>query len=72
MSRPGRRRADYVAGILRRGPTQAGYAFFRARRRARNIADEDGVLTKLDRLILEGELDLTAVRPPDHAHPRVI
>jgi glycosyltransferase involved in cell wall biosynthesis len=60
VSRPSRRRADYVAGILRRGPTEAGYAFFRARRRARNIADEDGVLTKLDRLILEGELDLTA------------
>ena len=59
MSRPGRRRT-YVAGILRRGPTEAGYAFFRARRRARNIADEDGVLTRLDRLILDGELDLNA------------
>jgi O-antigen biosynthesis protein len=59
VSRPGRRRT-YVSGILRRGPTEAGYAFFRARRRARNIADEDGLLTKLDRLILDGELDLTA------------
>jgi len=60
VSRWGRRRADYVAGILRQGPTEAGYAFFRARRRARNIADEEGVLTKLDRLILDGELDLDA------------
>ncbi len=58
MSRPGRRRLVYVAGILRRGPTEAGYAFFRARRRARNVADEDGVLSRLDRLILDGELDL--------------
>jgi glycosyltransferase involved in cell wall biosynthesis len=60
VSRWGRRRADYVAGILRQGPTEAGYAFFRARRRARNIADEEGVLTKLDRLILDGDLDLDA------------
>jgi glycosyltransferase involved in cell wall biosynthesis len=55
-----RRRLAYVAGILRQGPTETGYAFFRARRRARNIADEDGVLTRLDRLILDGALDLTA------------
>ena len=59
MTRPDRRRLAYVAGILRKGPSEAGYAFFRARRRARNIADEDGVLTRLDRLILDGELDLT-------------
>ena len=59
MTRPGRRRLAYVAGILRKGPSEAGYAFFRARRRARNVADEDGVLTRLDRLILDGELDLT-------------
>jgi glycosyltransferase involved in cell wall biosynthesis len=60
VSRRERRRADYVAGILRQGPTEAGYAFFRARRRARNIPDDEGVLTKLDRLILDGELDLDA------------
>jgi O-antigen biosynthesis protein len=56
--RTDRRRLAYVAGILRQGPTETGYAFFRARRRARNVRDEDGVLTRLDRLIVDGELDL--------------
>jgi glycosyltransferase involved in cell wall biosynthesis len=59
MSRLSRRRMRYVADILRQGPTEAGYAFFRARRRKRNAADEGGLLCELDRLVLAGELDAT-------------
>jgi glycosyltransferase involved in cell wall biosynthesis len=58
VSRFGRRRARYVAGILREGPREAGYAFFRARRRNRNIADEDA-LDPLDHRVAAGELDAT-------------
>jgi glycosyltransferase involved in cell wall biosynthesis len=53
-----RRRARYVGGILRQGPVEAGYAFFRARRRNRNIADE-AALDPLDRAVAAGELDAT-------------
>ncbi|MDQ6750191.1 MAG: hypothetical protein M3Z33_05495 [Actinomycetota bacterium] len=58
MSRISRRRARYVAGILRAGPLEASYAFLRARRRNRNIADEDG-LDPLDRRVAAGQLDAT-------------
>jgi len=47
-----RNRLRYVGGILRRGPTEAGYAYFRARRRKRNRADEDPQLLPSDRLVL--------------------
>ena len=52
------RRRAYIGGILRRGPTEAGYAFFRARRRRRNRADEELELAPGDRLALSGALDL--------------
>ena len=61
MTRLNRKRLRYVAGILRQGPTEAGYAYFRARRRRRNVADEDA-LSESDRLVLSGEVD---VEPPD-------
>lgn len=58
MSRFNRRRARYVAAILREGPTEAAYAFLRARRRNRNIADDDP-LDPLDRDVAAGKLDAT-------------
>ena len=60
MSRWDRRRARYVWGIARRGPSEAGYAYFRARRRRRNLADEELELSPSDRLVAGGELDLDA------------
>jgi len=47
-----RKRLTYIRAILRRGPTEAGYAFFRARRRRRNTADEEPALLPSDRLVL--------------------
>ena len=35
------KRFRHILTTLRRGPTEAGYAFFRARRRRRNLADGD-------------------------------
>ena len=58
MTRFGRRRARYVADIVRQGPAETGYAFFRARRRNRNVADEDA-LDPVDRAVAAGELDAT-------------
>jgi hypothetical protein len=54
----GRKRARHVLRTLRRGPTEAGYAFFRARRRRRNLADQDPELGPSDRLLLEPDADL--------------
>jgi glycosyltransferase involved in cell wall biosynthesis len=51
-----RKRARYIAGILRRGPTEAGYAFFRARRRRRNLIDDEPELLEGDRLALTPEV----------------
>jgi glycosyltransferase involved in cell wall biosynthesis len=58
VSRWDRRRARYVWGIARRGPTEAGYAYFRARRRRRNLADDEVELSVSDRLVAGGDLDL--------------
>jgi hypothetical protein len=42
------KRSRHIRTTLRRGPTEAGYAFFRARRRRRNIADEEPELRAAD------------------------
>ncbi len=54
---PVRRR--YIWTIVKRGPTEIGYAYFRARRRRRNIADDEVLLTESDRLALSGSFDAT-------------
>jgi O-antigen biosynthesis protein len=54
-----RARRRYVWSILRRGPGEAAYAFLRARRRRRNIADEEPALSPSDRLALSGAYDAT-------------
>ncbi len=42
------KRSRHIWTTLRRGPTEAGYAFFRARRRRRNLADEEPQLRAAD------------------------
>jgi O-antigen biosynthesis protein len=54
---PVRRR--YIWTIVKRGPTEIGYAYFRARRRRRNIADDEILLSESDRLALSGSFDAT-------------
>lgn len=55
-----RKRAQYVRSILRQGPTEAGYAFFRARRRRRNRADADTDLLPSDRLVTSERFQVAA------------
>lgn len=54
----GRRR--YILDIVRRGPAETAYALLRARRRNRNVADEEPALSPSDRLALSGAYDATA------------
>ena len=50
-------RLRHIWQITRQGPTEIGYAYFRARRRRRNIADDDPELTESDKLALSGVFD---------------
>jgi glycosyltransferase involved in cell wall biosynthesis len=52
-------RRKHIWTIAKRGPTEIGYAYFRARRRRRNIADDEVLLTESDRLALSGSFDAT-------------
>jgi glycosyltransferase involved in cell wall biosynthesis len=52
-------RRRYIWTIVKRGPTEIGYAYFRARRRRRNIADDEILLSESDRLALSGSFDAT-------------
>jgi glycosyltransferase involved in cell wall biosynthesis len=47
-----------MRAIARRGPTEAAYAYLRARRRRRNVADDEPQLLESDRLALRGGFDL--------------
>jgi glycosyltransferase involved in cell wall biosynthesis len=60
VSRLDRKRARYVWGIVRRGPTETAYAWLRARRRRRNLADDEPELLDSDRLVLEGDYEVGA------------
>ena len=64
-----RERLEYIANVLRKGPTETGYAYFRARRRKKNRPDEDLWLSEPDQLALEehGRFD---VSEQDLAHNR--
>jgi glycosyltransferase involved in cell wall biosynthesis len=50
-------RLRHIWAITKRGPTEVGYAYFRARRRRRNIADDDPEITESDELALSGLFD---------------
>jgi glycosyltransferase involved in cell wall biosynthesis len=52
-------RRRYVWKIVKQGPTEIGYAFFRARRRRRNIGDDEPLISESDRLALSGAFDAT-------------
>jgi glycosyltransferase involved in cell wall biosynthesis len=56
-----RERLEYIVSILKKGPTETGYAFFRARRRKKNKPDDDLWLSEPDRIPLEerGRFDLS-------------
>jgi O-antigen biosynthesis protein len=50
-------RRRHIWTIVKRGPTEIGYAYFRARRRRRNLADDEPQLTESDQLALSGAFD---------------
>jgi glycosyltransferase involved in cell wall biosynthesis len=56
-----RERLEYIWSFVRQGPTEVGYAYFRARRRKKNRPDEDTWLNEWDRLPLEapGRFDIS-------------
>lgn len=60
MKRIDRNRLTYIRNIVRRGPTETGYAFFRALRRRRNMADEEPHLLASDRLVLSDGFQVDA------------
>jgi O-antigen biosynthesis protein len=55
----GRERLRHIWKTTRQGPTEFGYAYFRARRRRRNRADDDPELTESDALGITGLFDAT-------------
>jgi glycosyltransferase involved in cell wall biosynthesis len=57
MRRFDRQRRAYIRAIARQGPVEVGYAFFRARRRNRNRADDEG-LSESDELALSDQFDI--------------
>jgi O-antigen biosynthesis protein len=56
-----RERLEYIWEVVKQGPTELGYAYFRARRRRKNLADRDLWLGESDRIPLEerGRFDFT-------------
>src|ERR1700722_7416200 len=52
-------RRRYIWKIIQQGPTEIGYAYFRARRRRRNLADDEPLLSESDVLALSGAFDAT-------------
>ena len=60
-------RLQYIYRTLRQGPTEAGYAYFRARRRRRNIADDEPLLSESDQLALSGAFDIDEQSVDDNA-----
>jgi glycosyltransferase involved in cell wall biosynthesis len=59
IGRFGAARRDHVWKIVKQGPTEIGYAYFRARRRRQNIADDEPHLSESDQLALSGAFDAT-------------
>jgi glycosyltransferase involved in cell wall biosynthesis len=51
-------RLQHIWRTSRVGPTEIGYAYFRARRRRRNLADDDPQVSESDQLALSGAFDI--------------
>ena len=51
-------RLQHIWRTSKLGPTEIGYAYFRARRRRRNIADDEPQLSESDQLALSGAFDV--------------
>ena len=51
-------RLQHIWRTSKRGPTEIGYAYFRARRRRKNIADDEPELGESDWLALSGAFDV--------------
>src|SRR5256885_6953342 len=58
VGRFSRVRLQHIWRISKRGPTEVGYAYFRARRRRKNIADDEPELGESDRLAPSGAFDI--------------
>jgi O-antigen biosynthesis protein len=59
MGRFSATRRQHIMYILKQGPTEVGYAYFRARRRRRNVPDDEPLLSESDLLALSGAFDAT-------------
>ena len=59
MTRFGKVRRQYIWHIVKKGPTEIGYAYFRARRRRLNVPDDELTLSESDRLVMSGAFDAT-------------
>jgi glycosyltransferase involved in cell wall biosynthesis len=55
----GAERFRYIWNITKQGPTEFGYAYFRARRRRKNLGDTDPHLSESDQLGISGAFDAT-------------
>jgi glycosyltransferase involved in cell wall biosynthesis len=60
-------RLQHIWRTSKLGPTEIGYAYFRARRRRRNIADDEPELTESDQLALSGAFDIDDAAVADNA-----
>jgi hypothetical protein len=56
-----RERLEYMWEVAKKGPTELGYSYFRARRRKKNLADDELWLEEWDRIPLEerGRFDVS-------------
>jgi len=50
-------RLQHIWRTAKKGPTEVGYAYFRARRRRRNVADDEPLLLESDLLAISGAFD---------------
>jgi glycosyltransferase involved in cell wall biosynthesis len=60
-------RLQHIWRTSKLGPTEIGYAYFRARRRRKNIADDEPQLTESDRLAFSAAFDIDDVALADNA-----
>ena len=67
MGRFSAARREHVLTIVKRGPTEIGYAYFRARRRRQGIADDEPELSESDELALYGGFDVTDAERAENA-----